>query len=511
MTNYREILRLDNLGLNKTQIAEACGYSRTTIIQTLRLAKENQLRYPLPDSMSDKQLADLLFPTTAGKPVFKMPDYEYVYRELQKNGVTLNLLWLEYCDNCRSVGEIPYQSTQFNKYYNDFLVKKNATMHLNHKPGEIMQVDWAGDTATVIDTDTGEAIQAYIFVATLPFSGYSYVEAFFSMKQEFWTAAHVNTYRYFGGVARIIQCDNLKTGVDKHGRNEVTLNQTYRELAEHYGTAVIPARIRTPKDKAMVEGTVGVISTFILAAIRNEKFLSLYELNTAIWERLETFNHKPFQKRDGSRASAFEEEKAFLLPLPPKSFELATWKVATVGPNYHITIDGMNYSVPYEYIKQKVDVRITKGTVEIFFDGNRICSHPRLYGWANQYSTVEDHMPPNHQQYVQWNGERFAKWAAKIGHNTETVVRAILASYKVEQQGYKACMGLLKLADKYSAERLENACKRALTYTPRPSLKNVQTILSSGQDKIQDDSATKSSSSQYGFTRGADYYDRRKK
>jgi transposase len=512
MTNYREILRLDSLGLNKTQIAEACGCSRTTVIQTLRLAKEKQLQHPLPDNVSDKQLPDLLFSTAAGKPVFKMPDYEYVYRELQRNGVTLNLLWLEYCDACRTAGETPYQSTQFNKYYNDFLVKKNATMHLNHKPGEIMQVDWAGDTATVTDTDTGEAIPAYVFVATLPFSGYSYVEAFFSMNQECWTAAHVNAYRYFGGVARIIQCDNLKTGVDKHGRNEVTLNQTYRELAEHYGTAVIPARVRAPKDKAMVEGTVGVISTFILAAIRNEQFLSLLELNTAIRERLETFNHKSFQKKDGSRASSFEEEKPFLLPLPPRPFELATWKVATVGPNYHISVDSMNYSVPYEYIKQKVDVRITKGTVEIFFDTNRICSHPRLYGRANQYSTVEDHMPPNHQQYVQWNGERFAKWAAKIGHNTETVVRAILTGFKVEQQGYKACMGLLKLADKYSAERLENACIKALTYTPRPSLKNVQTILSSGQDKIQDDSASRpSSSSQYGFTRGADYYDRRNK
>lgn len=248
MTNYREILRLDSLGLNKTQIAEACGCSRTTVIQTLRLAKEKGLEHPLPESMSDKQLADLLFPTATGKPVFQMPDYEYVHRELQKNGVTLNLLWLEYCDVCRSAGEIPYQSTQFNKYYNDFLVKKNAAMHLNHKPGEIMQVDWAGDTATITDTDTGEAIPAYVFVATLPFSGYSYVEAFFSMNQECWTAAHVNAYRYFGGVARIIQCDNLKTGVDRHGRHEVTLNKTYRELAEHYGTAVIPARVRTPKD-----------------------------------------------------------------------------------------------------------------------------------------------------------------------------------------------------------------------------------------------------------------------
>lgn len=512
MTNYREVLRLNSLGLNKTEIAQSCGYSRNTIKSILTRAEACSLTWPLPESLSDKALAEKLYPSAAGKPVFKMPDYEYVHRELQKNGVTLNLLWLEYCDACRSSGELPYQSTQFNKYYNDFLMVRNATMHLNHKPGEIMQVDWAGDTATVVDTDTGEAIRAYVFVATLPFSGYSYVEAFFSMNQECWTAAHVNAFRYFGGVARIIQCDNLKTGVDKHGRNEVTLNQTYRELAEHYDTAVIPARVRAPRDKAVVEGTVGVISTFILAALRKEQFLSLSELNIAIQERLKMFNHKPFQKRDGCRASTFEEEKPFLLPLPPRPFELATWKVATVGPNYHISMEGMNYSVPYEYIKQKVDVRITRGTVEIFFDGNRVCSHPRLYGRANQYSTVEDHMPVNHQQYIQWDGERFAKWAAKIGNNTETVVRAILAGYKIEQQGYKACMGLLKLSDKYSAERLENACKRALTYTPRPSLKNVQTILSSGQDKIQDDTeAQPYSSSQYGFTRGADYYNRRKK
>lgn len=511
MTNYREILRLDSLGLNKTQISEACGCSRTTVIQTLRLAEEKKLQYPLPENLSDKELADLLYPAAPGKPVYKMPDYEYVYRELQKNGVTLNLLWLEYCDTCRSVNEIPYQSTQFNKYYNDFLVKKDATMHLNHKPGEIMQVDWAGDTASVIDTDTGETIKTYIFVSTLPFSGYSYVEAFFSMNQECWTTAHVNAYKFFGGVTRIIQCDNLKTGVNKHSRNEIVLNQTYRELAEHYGTAIIPARVRAPKDKAMVEGTVGIISTFILAAMRNEQFLALHELNLAIKERLELFNHKPFQKKEGSRALLFQEEKPFMLPLPPRPFELATWKVASVGPNYHVSIDNMNYSVPYEYIKQKVDVRIAKATVEIFFDGNRICSHPRLYGKPNQYNTMEGHMPPNHQQYVKWNSEHFIKWATKIGSSTETVIRAILAGYKVEQQGYKACMGLLKLADKYSAERLENACKKALTYTPRPSLKNVQAILTSGQDKIESVPVAQPSSSQYGFTRGAKYYDRRKK
>ncbi len=450
MTNYREILRLDSLGLNKTQIAESCGCSRTTVIQVLRQADAHCISYPLPDGISEKELAEKLYPPVPDKPRYRMPDYEHVHKELKRSGVTLKLLWLEYCEECRAAGEFPYQSTQFNKYYNDYVVKTNATMRLNHKPGEIMQVDWAGDTATVIDTATGESIAAYVFVSSLPYSGYSYVESFFSMNQECWIAAHVNAFRYFGGVAKILQCDNLKTGVISHGRSEISLNKAYSEMAEHYGTAVLPCRVRAPKDKAMVEGTVGVISNFILAALRNRQFLSLTELNDAISERLYAFNHKPFQKCDGSRALSFEEEKLFLMPLPSRPFELAEWKITTVAPNYHISVDKQNYSVPYEYIKQKVDVRITRAIIEIFFGGNRICSHPRLYGRSGQYSTTESHMPPNHQQYVQWNGERFRKWAAKIGENTRTVIDALLSGYKIEQQGYKACMGILKLSDKYT-------------------------------------------------------------
>lgn len=505
MTNYREILRLKSLGMNKQETAASIGCSRNTVAEVLRRAEALKLAYPLPPELTDVKLSELLYPSSSAKPVYKMPDYAYVAKEMMKDGVTLNLLWLEYCEQCLAAGEVPYQSTQFNKYYRDYLAKTNATMHLNHKPGEIMQVDWAGDTASVIDTDTGEAIPAYVFVATLPYSGYSYVEAFYSMNQECWTTAHVNAYKYFGGVSKIIQCDNLKTGVIRHGRYDVDLNKSYQELAEHYGTAILPARVRSPKDKAFVEGTVGVISTFILASLRNSRFLSLDELNSSIKEKLYEFNHKPFQKKTGSRASIFEEEKPFLLPLPSYSFELSTWKIATVGPNYHIAVEGMNYSVPYEYIKQKVDVRITRSTIEVFFNGSRICSHMRLYGRQNQYSTTESHMPEKHQKYVQWNGERFLSWAGKIGIETKTVVSALLSGYKIEQQGYKACMGLLKLADKYTPERLENACRKALTFTPRPSLKNIQAILASGQDKKEAE-AVKASSSQYGFTRGAEYY-----
>ena len=267
MTNYREILRLQALGINKQETAAIVGCSRNTVAEVLRRAKERGLKHPLPAEMTDAKLAETLYPSAAMKPVYKMPDYAYVAKEMMRDGVTLNLLWLEYCEQCRESGETPYQSTQFNKYYSEYLAKTNATMHLNHKPGEIMQVDWAGDTAAVVDTDTGELIPVYVFVATLPYSGYSYVEGFFSMNQDCWTAAHVNAYKYFGGVTRIIQCDNLKTGVLRHGRDEVELNKSYQELAEHYGTAIIPARVRKPKDKPNAEGSVGNISTWIVAAL----------------------------------------------------------------------------------------------------------------------------------------------------------------------------------------------------------------------------------------------------
>jgi hypothetical protein len=246
--------------------------------------------------------------------------------------------------------------------------------------------------------------------------------------------------------------------------------------------------------------------------LRNQQFLSLNELNDAIGEKLNEFNHKPFQKKDGSRASAYAEEKPFLIPLPDRPYELATWKVATVQFNYHVSIDLQNYSCPYEYIKQKVNVRLTRNVVEIFYVGNRIASHPRLHGRAGQYSTSEDHMPPDHKKYISWDTERFINWAGKVGENTEAVVRYFISSHKVEQQGYKSCMTLLKLTDKYSSQRLESACARALSYTARPSLKSIQSILKSGQDKLSDSKPapeSTSNSSQYGFTRGAEYYKRR--
>lgn len=512
MANYKEILRLHSLGINNTRIAESCGCARSTVISTLQRADTLGINWSNIQGLSEQDVSKKLYPRTTEGRQYRMPDYEQIHKEMQKSGVTLSLLWVEYCEQCRAVGEIPYQSTQFNKYYADYVHKTKATMHLNHKPGETMQVDWAGDAMGIVDTDTGELIPAYLFVSVLPYSGYAYAEAFLDERQEAWIDAHVNAYRFYGGVTRILVPDNLKTGVIKNTKAETVLNRSYREMAEHYGTAVIPARPRTPKDKAFVEGSVGVVSTWVIAALRNRQFFSLAELNEAISEKLYEFNHKPFQKKEGSRATAFKEEKPFLLPLPAVPFELAMWKIATVQYNYHISVEKQNYSVPYEYIKQKIDVRLTSHTVEVFFEGNRIASHPRLYGRPNQYSTLETHMPPDHQKYLQWNGERFLRWAEQIGANTEAVIRHFLTMYAVEQQGYKSCMVLLKLTDKYPPERLENACRKALSYTPQPSYKSIQSILKSGQDKLllAEPEPTMKKASQYSFTRGADYYRRDK-
>lgn len=512
MLNHKEILRLKSLGLRHTEIADAVGCGRNSVTRTLARAREQQFSWQQAESMSSQEVSQLLFPIEPKGQIYKMPDYEWVHKEMQKSGVTLSLLWVEYCEQCRLSGELPYKSTQFNKYYADYVHKTKATMHLTHKPGETMQVDWAGQTAALANTYTGERINAYLFVAVLPYSGYVYTEAFLDMKQESWITAHVNAYQYFGGVTRILTPDNLKTGVLKNSRTETIINKAYQEMAEHYGTAIIPARPRRPKDKAFAENSVGVVSTWILAALRKQQFLSLIELNQAIREKLEVFNHKPFQKREGCRADCFEEEKVFLLPLPSTPFELALWKAATVQYNYHICVERMNYSVPYEYIKQRVDVRLTQTTVEIFFAGSRIASHLRLSGRPNQYSTAEEHMPPEHQVYMQWNGEKFIHWAEQIGQHTAVVVKLFLTAHKAEQHGYKSCMAMVKLFERYSAAHLENACHKALTFTSSPSLKSIQTILKSMPSSVlSEGNCTKESEQKaHKFTRGAGYYKRRK-
>ena len=508
MTNHKEILRLKNLKMEHQQIADACSCSVSTVKRTLKHAGETGIDWTSIKNVPCDEVTRMLHVSNHLTPPRKTLDYPYLQQELSKSGVTLNLLWLEYCEQCRLSGETPYRSTQFNKLYRDYLQKTKATMHLEHKRGDIMEVDWAGTTLTVIERTTGKPAKAYIFVAVLPWSGYSYLEAFLSMDQEAWITAHINAYTYFGGASRILVPDNLKTGVIRNGKDDTIINKTYLELAEHYGTAVLPARVRSPKDKASVEGVVGNITTQILAKLRNQQYLSLFDLNEDLHHHLNEFNTKPFQKKEGSRSSRFIEEQPFLFPLPKTPYELAVWRVATVQYNYHVSVEHKNYSCPYEYIRKKVDVRMTRNVVELFYQGTRIASHPRLYDGLGSYSTTMDHMPPEHRKYLTWNGDRFRKWARKMGENTFAVADFFLINPKVEQQGYKACMGLLKLGDTYSQQQLESACKKLLQHTSKPSLHGVRLILKSEGEKkiVEEHEENMMKTSKYGITRGPDYY-----
>ena len=330
------------------------------------------------------------------------------------------------------------------------------------------------------------------------------------MKSNHWIEAHVHAYSFFGGVTRILVPDNLKTGVIKNTRTELILNRSYHEMAEHYGTAIIPARPVKPKDKPNAEGTVKVLETWILAALRNRKFFTFQELNKAIHKKLEEFNAKPFQKKKGSRLSAFlEEERDFLMPLPASPYETAVWSTATIQPDYLITVGNCKYSVPYEFIGKKVDIRAAENSIEVFYHGDRIASHVRKM-YAPEPIYLPEHMPENHRKFLEYNTESFLDWGKSIGHSTHLVIKHFLFMHKVEQQGYKSCASLMKLADRYGTDRLENACAKALSYTPNPSLKNISTILKNGQDKVvlTSESACVSNkeSLKYGITRGASYY-----
>ena len=510
MTKYREILRLNALNLSQQDIASSCNVSKKTVNRVLKRAKELSIFWPLDDNETDDVLAGKLFSSAKqATSTKKMPDFDYIRKELLRNGVSKKLLWTEYMEECRANGDDPLMYSQFCYHIQHDEQKRRATMHINRKPGEQAEVDWAGDPAMIIDPDTGEITKAYIFVGVMTYSQYAYVEAFLDMKQKSWITAHVHMYEFFGGVTRILVPDNCKTAVIHNGGwKDQQLNETYQAMAEHYGTAIIPARVRAPKDKPNAEGIVGNISTWITAALRNEQFFSLSELNLAIKEKLIAFNQRLFQKKEGSRLSLFtEEEKPLLMPLPTTRFELCDWKVATVQFNYHISVDGMQYSVPYEYIKRKVDVKVTDTTIEIFYNHNRIASHIRLKGRPGQYSTITEHMPEDHQRYLEWNGDRFRKWSEHIGISTYTVIDKILTSKGVEQQTYRSCMGLLRLSQKYSEGQLEEACKKALGYTATPSYKSIKNLLVTGVVKTPENNP-ETTHKAHGITRGADYYRR---
>lgn len=511
MSKEQQILHHLAEGKSQRMIAGTLGVSRNTVASVLAAVKRSGRSFPELLQLEEKELLQTLFPEKALEPVWVRPDYEKIHRELLRHGVTLRLLWEEYVDDCRNAQQPPYMYSQFCKLYADYVDKNRLTMHIQHKPGDKLMVDWAGTKLAVCDRYSPVTQDCHLFVAVLPFSMYCYAEAFATMQQEDWINAHIHMYAFFGGCTRLLVSDNLKTGVIQNKKHDdPVFNRSYSELAEHYKTALLPARVLAPRDKAAVEGTVGQLTSRIIAKLRDKRFFNLYDLNQAVFRELKAFNERPFQKKGGSRCSVYtEEELPFMQPLPAFPYEFASWKVATVQLNYHVNFDKQYYSVPYAYARKKVDIRSTERLIEVYYQGNRICSHRRLYGRMGQYATNPDHMPVNHQLYSEWNSERFKRWASELGPATREVVDKIFASYRVEEQAYKGCLSLLKLADKYSADRLENACRIALVHIPSPRYKNIRLILEAGQDLPKKEEGRKEdpdSINRFTHLRGAAYY-----
>ncbi len=512
MVNYREILRLISLGYTQTQIALAVHSSRNTIRDIERLAKENDISWPLEEELTNQKLYELFYPERLDKvQVYMEPDCAKIHKDLAKKGVNLSLLHSEYKAYCSNVGRVPYQYSQFCDIYRTWAKKSKATMRIHHKPGDAMEVDWAGGTLPITDPVTGIEEPAYLFIGVLPCSWYVYAELCSDMKSENWLLCHVHAYEYFGGVPRLLIPDNLKTGVTKNTRYDTVLNRSYIEMADHYGTAIVPTRVRAPKDKSHAEGSVSYASTWILAALRNETFFSLADAKTAVAEKLELLNTYDFKKREGNRREAYLlEEKEFMQPLSANRYEPSIWSEQTVLLDYTVS-DGLNkYSVPYDLIGETVNIRTTRDTVEVFFHGNRVAIHPREKSRRRDPITNTSHMPENHRQYLTYTTDDFLSWASGIGANTERVIRFFLEAGRVPEQGFKSCVSLRKYADKYSNSRIEEACRQILDFSGEPTIRGISVLLKSHVSGVvadkQSSGVNKPIHRSRGITRGADQF-----
>ena len=356
-------------------------------------------------------------------------------------------------------------------------------MRLSHKAGEKVFVDYAGQTVPVVDPQTGEILPTQIFIGVLGASNYTYAEAFPSQKLHFWIQGHIHAYEYFEGVAKATVPDNTKTAVTHPCYFEPDLNATYLDMARHYGTAILPARPRKPRDKAKVEGAVLIAQRWILAALRNHTFFRLEQANEAIAKKLEELNGRRFQKLDTTRKELFETlDKPALLPLPATRYEYADWSTPKVNIDYHVEVDKHYYSVPYQLVHQYLDARFTLTCVELFHKGQRVASHVRSFK-KGKHTTLKEHMPKSHQRYLEWTPTRILEWAKKSGgKKTAELAQEILNRRAYPEQGYRSCMGLMRLGKAYGSDRLEGACERAL-YLGAYSYKSVKSILRTGLDQ----------------------------
>jgi transposase len=504
MRKVREVLRLKwEQGLSNRAIAASCRLSSATVYEYVNRARAAGLTWPLDSSLTDQALEALLFrpPLTPAQAARVTPDWSRISCELRRKGVTLHLLWEEY----RAQHPDGYGYSRFCNLFAQFRAASDPRMRQPHKAGEKLFVDYAGMTLPVTDRRTGEVWEAQVFVATLGASDYTYVEATATQSLPDWIGSHVRAFQFFDGVPEVVVPDNLKSAVTAACRYEPDINPTYHEMAQHYGIAVIPARARKPRDKAKVENHVLAVERRILAPLRDRTFLSLEECNEAIAPLLDELNARPFQKMAGCRREMFEQLDApALRPLPAEPYVYGEWSRGRVSIDYHVEVDRSYYSVHYTLLREPVEVHLTARIVEIFHKGQRVASHARSTR-PYQHVTLPEHMPANHRAYSDWSPERLVRWAGTCGGHVQQVVEQILSSHVHPQQGYRSCLGIMRLGKIYGQDRLEAACQRALAIGA-PRYKSIASILQSNLDTAEVATADTPPTPAHPNIRGAGYY-----
>jgi transposase len=482
MRKIKEVLRLRfELRLGQREIARACSISQGAVHNYLKRAAAAGIAGPIPDDGDEQRVEQALFgerQVVKRLPEQVLPDFAALHAQLQQHPhLTLQLAWEEY----RQVHPEGYGYSRFCELYQRWRGKQDVFLRQVHKPGEKGFVDWAGATIPVHDPVTGEVWRASLFVMVLGTSSYTYAEATRDQQLTAWISAHIHAFEYFSGVPRLLVPDNLRTGVSRACRYDPDLNPTYQELAMHYDVGVVPARPYRPRDKAKVEVGVQVAERWIIAALRHQKFFRLADLNRAIRELLERLNQRPFRKREGSRASVFATvERSALRPLPAEPFDMSQWSYARVNIDYHIAFDANLYSVPYSLVQERVEVRATPTTIEIFHKGQRVASHVRGPG-REQVFTQREHQPKSHQAHLEWTPSRMVHWAEQIGPHTAKLFEQILAEKPHPEMGYRSCLGIIRLAEQYSSPRMEAAADRAIR-TGACRYQSVKSILKNSLD-----------------------------
>jgi len=462
MRQIKEILRLKyDSSLSNRCIGRIFKISKTTVSKYLSMAKAAGIAWPVEQNLSDSDVYNRLFDFKQNHPIEPqkpLPDCNAIHLELKKKGVTLWLLWEEY----KEIHPNGYGYTQFRHYYNQYKNSLKLSMRQTHKAGEKMFVDYSGLGIDIVDPQTGEIKTAQVFIAVLGASNYTYAEATHTQSLPDWVGSHIRTLEYFGGIPNLAIPDNLKSGVTKPCYYEPKLNVTYADMSEHYGFAIVPARVKKAKDKAKVETGVLIAQRWILAKLRNRVFYSLHEANEAIKKLLEELNHKPMQKIGKSRHEIFSEiEKPVLKPLPAYRYQMAEFKRASVNIDYHIEIDKHYYSVPHVYRGKEVVLRYTAHTIEVLCNGKRIASHQRRYQ-PHKFTTIPEHMPKSHREYKEWSPSRLIRWGKSLDPSVSELFENILASLPHPEQGFRRCLGIMRLEKTYGKQRLILACKRAL-------------------------------------------------